>query len=91
MIFPEEVQKWNWDTKVVEIPENEREQYDGYSSRLDIENLKTFHKDDFYRSEEMWITKDLKMKINQYMIQKPLKVLQEHQIKKYDENWENIW
>ena len=41
--------------------ENERAQYDGYSSRLDIEGAKTFHKDDFLSAcKEMGITKDLK-------------------------------
>jgi hypothetical protein len=63
MIFPEgSPKKWNWRyAKVVEIPENEREQYDGYSSRLDIENAKTFDKDDFLSAcKEMGITKDLK-------------------------------
>ena len=50
MIFPEgSPKKWNWRyQKVVEIPENEREQYDGYSSRLDIENFKHFTKMTFY-------------------------------------------
>ena len=63
MIFPEgSPKKWNWRyAKVVEIPQNEREQYEGYSSRLDIENAKTFDKDDFLSAcKEMGITKDLK-------------------------------
>ena len=63
MIFPEgNPKEWNWRyAKVVEIPENERAQYDGYSSRLDIEGAKTFHKDDFLSAcKEMGITKDLK-------------------------------
>ena len=51
MIFPEGNPKnWRWRyAKVVEIPENEREQYDGYSSRLDVDNAKTFDKDDFLK------------------------------------------
>ena len=63
MIFPEgNPKEWNWRyAKVVDIPEEEREKYDGYSSRLDIENAKTFHKDDFLSAcKEMGITKDLK-------------------------------
>ena len=63
MIFPEGNPKnWRWRyAKVVEIPENEREQYDGYSSRLDVENANTYDKNDFLSAcKEMGITKDLK-------------------------------
>jgi hypothetical protein len=63
MIFPEgNPKEWNWRyAKVVDIPEEERAQYDGHSQRLDIENAKTFGKDDFLSAcKEMGITKDLK-------------------------------
>jgi len=64
MIFPEgHPTSWNWRyAKVVDIPEEERENYDGYSQRLDIENAKTFEKNDFMSAcKEMGITKDLKI------------------------------
>ena len=63
MIFPEgHPTNWNWRyAKVVDIPEEERENYDGYSQRLDIENALTFEKNDFMSAcKEMGITKDLK-------------------------------
>ena len=63
MIFPEGNPKnWRWRyAKVVNIPKEQQAQYDGYSQRLDIENAKTFDKDDFLSAcKEMGITKDLK-------------------------------
>ena len=63
MIFPEGSQKdWKWRyASVIDIPEEEKKLYDGYSQRLDIENAKTFEQDDFMSAcKEMGITKDLK-------------------------------
>ena len=63
MIFPDGNPKnWRWRyAKVVNIPKEQQAQYDGYSQRLDIENAKTFDKDDFLSAcKEMGITKDLK-------------------------------
>ena len=63
MIFPEGNPKnWKWKyAKIVDIDYDEREKYDGYSQRLDVENAKTFDKDDFLSAcKEMGITKDLK-------------------------------
>tara|TARA_R100000008_G_scaffold48046_1_gene28514 strand:+ start:221 stop:670 length:450 start_codon:yes stop_codon:yes gene_type:complete len=63
MIFPEGSPKdWKWRyAAVIDIPEEEKELYQGYSQRLDIENAKTFDKDDFLSAcKEMGITKDLK-------------------------------
>ena len=63
IIFPEGNPKnWRWRyAKVVDIPEDEKELYDGHSQRLDIENAETYHKDDFMSAcKEMGITKDLK-------------------------------
>ena len=63
IIFPEGNPKnWRWRyAKVVDIPEDEKELYDGHSQRLDIENAETYHKDDFMSAcKDMGITKDLK-------------------------------
>ena len=63
IIFPEGNPKnWRWRyAKVVDIPEDEKELYEGHSQRLDIENAETYHKDDFMSAcKEMGITKDLK-------------------------------
>ena len=63
IIFPEcNPKNWRWRySKVVDIPEDEKELYDGHSQRLDIENAETYHKDDFMSAcKEMGITKDLK-------------------------------
>ncbi len=63
MIFPEGKPKnyvWKY-AKVVEIPEEERVNYDNYDRRLDIENSKTFSQYNFLRAcEELGITKDLR-------------------------------
>ena len=63
MIFPEGSPKdWKWRyASVIDIPEEEKKLYDGYSQRLDLENAKTFEQDDFMSAcKEMGITKDLK-------------------------------
>ena len=63
MIFPEGHPKdWGWRfAKVIEIPEDKRKEFDGYSQRLDVENAKRFDKNDFLSAcKEMGITKDLK-------------------------------
>ena len=63
MIFPEGKPKnyvWKY-AKEVEIPEEERANYDNYDRRLDIENSKTFSQYNFLRAcEELGITKDLR-------------------------------
>lgn len=63
MIFPEGHPKdWKWRyAKVVDIPEEEQESYEGHKQRLDIENAKTFEKNDFMSAcKEMGITENLK-------------------------------
>jgi hypothetical protein len=66
MIFPEGEKdnkryKYVWKyAKVVEIPEDLREQYDNYDKRLDIENAKIFKQNEFLQAcKEMGITKDI--------------------------------
>ena len=62
MIFPEgNPKEWNWRyAKVVEIPEDEREKYDNYDSRLDVENAETYEKFEFLEAcKSMGITQDL--------------------------------
>ncbi len=50
---------WKY-AKIVEIPEGQREIYDNYDRRLDVENAKTFKKTEFLAAcKEMGITKDL--------------------------------
>ena len=62
MIFPEGTKDkyvWKYD-KVVDIPEEERVNYDNYSQRLDVENAKTFQQNDFMGAcKEMGITQRL--------------------------------
>ena len=64
MIFPEGTKDeddyvWKY-AKIVEIPEGQREIYDNYDRRLDVENAKTFKKTEFLAAcKEMGITKDL--------------------------------
>ena len=66
MIFPEGVKDkdefvWKY-AKVVEIPENLRKQYNNYDKRLDVENAKTFEKNQFLEAcKEMGITKDMNL------------------------------
>ena len=64
MVFPEgskDGKEYVWKyAKVVEIPEEERSKYDNYDRRLDIENAKTFKRNEFLEAcKEMGITKDL--------------------------------
>ena len=62
MIFPEGTKdKYVWKyAKVVDIPEEERVNYDNYSQRLDVENAKTFQQNDFMGAcKEMGITQRL--------------------------------
>jgi len=62
MVFPEGNEKgyeWKY-AKVVEIPEAEREKFNNYDRRLDVENAKTFGMHDFLDAcKEMGITKDI--------------------------------
>ena len=49
MIFPEgtpEEYVWRY-AKVIEIPEEERDQYNNYDRRLDVDNANTYNKNDF--------------------------------------------
>ena len=63
MIFPEGIPDeyvWKY-AKVVEIPEEERANYNNYDRRLDVENAKSFSQYNFLGAcEELGITKDLK-------------------------------
>ena len=62
IIFPEGVKEeyvWKY-AKVVEIPEDEREKYDNYDRRLDVENAETYEKFEFLEAcKSMGITQDL--------------------------------
>ncbi len=63
LIFPEgHPSNWSWRyAPVVEVIEDEKEQYGGHTHRLDMENALVFDKDDFLSAcKEMGITKDLK-------------------------------
>ena len=63
MIYPEgQAKSWNWKySKVIDIPENEREKYQGHNKRLDLEGAKTFPAIGGFLEacKEMGITKDL--------------------------------
>lgn len=67
MIFPEgdkdkDGYVWKY-AKVVEIPEQQKEAYNNYDKRLDVENAKTFEQNQFLEAcKEMGITKDLSFK-----------------------------
>ena len=64
MVFPEGNEKeYEWKfAKVIEIPEEERDKYNNYDRRLDIENAKTFKKNEFLQAcKEMGITKDMNL------------------------------
>ena len=51
---------WKY-AKVIEIPEEEREKYNNYDRRLDVEDAKRFSQYNFLGAcEELGITKDLK-------------------------------
>jgi len=66
MIFPESSSEseggYNWKyAKVVEIPEDERVNYDNHDKRLDVENAITFSRYEFLKAcEEMGITRNMK-------------------------------
>ena len=63
MIFPEGTpEKYVWRyAKVVDIPVAEREKFNNYSKRLDVENAMTFGQYEFMKAcEEMGITRDMK-------------------------------
>ena len=63
LIFPEgHPSNWSWRyAPVVEVIEDEKEQYGGHTHRLDMENALVFDKNDFLSAcKEMGITKDLK-------------------------------
>ena len=64
MVFPEGNEKeYEWKfAKVIEIPEEERDKYNNYDRRLDVENAKTFKKNEFLQAcKEMGITKDMNL------------------------------
>lgn len=66
VIFPEGTpEKYDWKyAKVVEIPVEERDNYDNYSKRLDVENAKVFGRHEFLKAcEEMGITENMKDKL----------------------------
>ena len=64
LIFPEGTNGddyvWKY-AQVVEVPEEEREKYDNYDRRLDIENAESFGKNGFLQAcKTMGITRDIK-------------------------------
>ena len=63
MIFPEgtpEEYVWRY-AKVIEIPEEERDQYNNYDRRLDVDNAETFKRNEFIKAcEAMGITRKMK-------------------------------
>ena len=63
MIFPEgtpEEYVWRY-AKVIEIPEEERDQYNNYDRRLDVDNAETFKQNEFMKAcETMGITRKMK-------------------------------
>ena len=53
--------KKNYVWKFIEIPEEEREKYNNYDKRLDVENAKVYGKYEFFKAcQDMGIIKDLK-------------------------------
>jgi hypothetical protein len=65
IIFPEgRPSNYSWKyAKVIEIPEEERVNYDNYDRRLDVENAEEFAKHEFLKAcEQMGITRKLKGK-----------------------------
>ena len=66
MIFPESSSNseggYNWKyAKVIDIPEDERVNYDNHDKRLDVENAMTFSQYEFLKAcEEMGITRNMK-------------------------------
>ena len=62
LIYPDGVETdWNWHyAKVIEVPEEEREHYEGHNKRLDIENPEIFGQFEFMKAcQAMGIVKDL--------------------------------
>jgi len=63
MIYPEGTTDnyvWKY-AKVIDIPEEERPNYNNYSQRLDVDNAETFEQNNFMGAcKAMGITKDLK-------------------------------
>ena len=63
MIYPEgTIDSWVWKyAKVVDIPENQRNKYQGHDKRLDIEGAKSFPAQTGFLEacKEMGVTKDL--------------------------------
>ena len=61
IIYPDgQLTDWYWHyAKVVEIPEDERENYDGHERRLDVENSEKFGQFEFMEAcKSMGIIKD---------------------------------
>ena len=61
IIYPEgKVTDWNWYyAKVIEIPEEDRERYDGHERRLDVENAQRFGQFEFMEAcKSMGIIKE---------------------------------
>ncbi len=52
IIYPDgDVYDWNWNyASIVEVPEDEREKYDGMDKRLDIENPQVFGQFEFKKA-----------------------------------------
>ena len=62
IIFPEGTKEdWNWRyAKVVEIPEGEREKYQGHKHSLDVENASIYNKHEFIEAcREMGIVEEI--------------------------------
>ena len=63
MVFPEGNEKeYEWKfAKVIEIPEEERDQYNNYDRRLDVDNAETFKQNEFMKAcNAMGITREIK-------------------------------
>ena len=60
--FDDRTQNYVWKyAKVIEIPEEEREKYNNYDRRLDVENAEIFGKYEFTKAcEQMGVTRDMK-------------------------------
>ena len=63
MVFPEGNEKeYEWKfAKVIEIPEEERDKYNNYDRRLDVDNAETYSRYEFMKAcEAMGITREMK-------------------------------
>ena len=61
IIYPEgKVSNWHWYyAKVIDIPEEDREKYDGHEKRLDVDNAEKFGQFEFMKAcKSMGIIKD---------------------------------